>query len=213
MLRNAFAGLKIRKNALREYKNKDKITIVELQLSFNKKKISLQGLKIAGFCTQNNNTVKKIKPAKPLRPGLNTAIVNIKENNNMHSLFITILTEKFANQFTIESDEDHSFIRFPAKSPEFGDVDIYEESPGAYIVNLGKFTHSHFDCYEGSEDEQIKIAAENIIDFLEELFADSVICYGTDCIGGSFSKGHYKDDKRPGNYDYYVWSGIYKRAN
>jgi len=49
VLRNAFAGLKIRKNALREYKNKDKITIVKLQLSFNKKKITLQELKISEF--------------------------------------------------------------------------------------------------------------------------------------------------------------------
>jgi len=77
VLRNAFAGLKIRKNALREYKNKVKITIVELQLSFNKQKITLQGLKIAGFCTQNNNTVKKINPAKTIRPGLSTAMAYI----------------------------------------------------------------------------------------------------------------------------------------
>jgi len=59
VLRNAFAGLKIRKNALREYKKKVKITIVELQLSFNKQKMSLHTLKISEF-------FKKIKPAKPV---------------------------------------------------------------------------------------------------------------------------------------------------
>ena len=133
----------------------------------------------------------------------------------MHALFIAALNEKFPNQFTVELAENDSFIRFPAKSPEFGDVDIYEESPGAYIVNLGKFTHSHFDCYEGSQDEQIKNAVECIIDFLEEVFADRVICFGAKWGGGSFPKGYYKDDKRTNDErtDYFVWSGIYKRAD
>ena len=133
----------------------------------------------------------------------------------MHTLFIAALSEKFPNQFTVELDENHSFIRFPAKSPEFGDVEIYEEYPGAYIVNVGKFTHSHFDCYEGSEDEQMKKAAEIIIDFLEELFADRVICYGTDIWGGFYVKGYYENDERTndGCTDYFVWSGMYKRAN
>ena len=129
----------------------------------------------------------------------------------MHPIFITKLNEKFANQFTFELAEDNSSIIFSAKSPEFGDVEIYEECAGAYIVYVGKFTHIHFDFYTGSEEEQSKEAVENIIDFLENLFADRVICYGSHNEGcGCCGEEDCKDDECT---DYFVWSGIYKKAN
>jgi len=135
---------------------------------------------------------------------------------NIHPVFITTLNEKFANQFTVELDENNPFINFPAKSSEFGDVDIYEECSGAYIVCVGKFTHCHFDCYTGSEEEQSKEAAEDIIGFLENLFADCVICYGSHEKGGGF---HVKEDCEDDEYtfdecvDYFVWSGIYTKTD
>ena len=135
--------------------------------------------------------------------------------NKIHPIFITVLNEKFANRFTVELDENNnSFISFPAKSPEFGDVDIYEESSEidiGYIVYVGKFTHCHFDYYTGSKEEKAKEAAEDIIEFLENIFADHTICYGSQKGGGGcYEKGYSEENEY---IDYFVWSGIYKRAN
>ena len=133
----------------------------------------------------------------------------------MHPIFIAALNEKFADQFTVELVENDSSIIFPAKSPEFGGVEIYEECSGAYIVWVGKFSHRHFDFYTGSAEEQNKEAAEDIIAFLENLFADRVICNGSHSGGGSI---YVKEDCENDEYtydectDYFVWSGIYKRA-
>ena len=103
---------------------------------------------------------------------------------NINPIFIEIMNEKFTDQFTVETDENCSFIRFPAKNPDFGDVKIVEEEPGFYTVWLGKFTHQHFDWYEGNMDETNKETAEGIFDFLEKLFDDSIICYGSHKGGG-----------------------------
>ena len=133
----------------------------------------------------------------------------------MNPIFIAALNKKFANQFTIELAENKSFINFPAKSSEFGNVEIWEQYSGAYIVLVGKFTHSHFDCYEGSEEEQIKKAAEHIIDLLENIFADNIICHGSHSgCGGFYVKENCTDNEYTYNecIDYFVWSGIYKKA-
>jgi len=69
-------------------------------------------------------------------------------------------------------------------------------------------------CYTGSEEEQSKEAAENIIDFLENLFADHVICYGSYEKGGGFyGKEYCEDDDYTCDEctDYFVWSGIYRK--
>jgi len=131
----------------------------------------------------------------------------------MNQIFVETLSEKFPNQFEIKTDEKYTFIKFPAKNPDFGDVDIYEDYPGEYIVNVGHFTHGHFDCYNGSEEEQAREAAETIADFLETLFADGIICYGShEKGGGCYRKGHsdaiYGDDVGG-----FVWSGADHKPN
>ena len=133
----------------------------------------------------------------------------------IHPIFIAELNKKFANRFTIESEENNTFICFPAKSHEFGTLEIYEEYPGAYIVYVGKFTHCHFDCYEGSEEAQVKEAAEEIIDFLENIFTDNVICYGShEGGGGCYVKEDEGDEYVNDEYTcHFVWSGIYNKPN
>nr|WP_297169257.1 hypothetical protein [uncultured Dysgonomonas sp.] len=133
----------------------------------------------------------------------------------IHPVFIAELNKKFANRFTIESEGNNTFICFPAKSQEFGTIEIYEECPGAYIVYVGKFTHCHFDCYEGSEEAQVKEAAEEITDFLENIFTDNVISYGShEGGGGCYVKEYEGDDYVNDDYThYFVWSGIYTKTS
>jgi len=143
----------------------------------------------------------------------------------MNTVFIETMKEKFANQLTIASYKDHPFIKFPAKNPEFGDLDIYEEYPGEYIVYVGDFTHSHFYGDGYSDDERAGEAAKEIISFLEGLFADRIICYGSHEKGGGFYSVEDEDgadwighrtlffflklrQRKP--RDLFVWSGIYK---
>jgi len=126
----------------------------------------------------------------------------------MNPIFIESMNKIFTNKFVIETTEGQSFIRFPSKSPYFGDIEIYEDALNMYIVVVGKFTHAHFDVYEGSDDEKISEAMNDVIRFLEYLFTDQVICWGSHEGGGGYSlTEHYEDD---GWGDLYVWSGLLK---
>jgi len=133
----------------------------------------------------------------------------------IHPIFIAELNKKFTNHFTIELEENNTFICFPEKSHEFGTLEIYEKYPGAYIVYVGKFTHCHFDCYEGSEEAQVKEAIKEITDFLENIFTDNVICFGShEGGGGCYVKEHESDEYVDDDYThYYVWSGIYRKKS
>jgi len=126
----------------------------------------------------------------------------------MSPVFIEAIGKKFPNQFKVEQDEGDSVIIFPAKSADFGDVIIEEESLGSYILHVGKFTHSHFDMYGGSIERQIKEAAENISMWLKGIFADQIVAYGGEWGGGCGWKEQLKDTK----HDLYVWSGLYRKA-
>ena len=96
---------------------------------------------------------------------------------------------------------------FPAIHPEFGDVEIIDDGDELTVV-LGKFTHSHFNCYEDNlseTDKSQKIVTE-LIKFLQDVFSDQVVFYGTQGVGGGcFSK----ERKPPENIrsKCYVWSG------
>ena len=118
----------------------------------------------------------------------------------MNLILLKTLNEKFADQFEIISDEIGSFVRFPAKNADFGDVIIYEEKEEreeyqeSYIIEIGKITHGHF--YE----------QEEITGFLENLFADRIICYDR----GWCLRSEFEDDKDLNPGDLFVWSGIYR---
>ena len=128
----------------------------------------------------------------------------------MNTIFLEILNKKFANQFTHKEDENGSFINFPAKTRDFGDVNIYEEYPGAYILEVGNFTHSHF--YEGTEDEMAIEAAKDIIDFLDNLFSDSIVCYGSHECGGGWYLRQDDENENINWTDLFVWSGLFRKA-
>lgn len=132
----------------------------------------------------------------------------------MNPILVETLNEIFINQFMVEEDEHGSFIKFPAKSADFGNVLVYEEHPGSYIVLVGKFTHIHFDCYDGTEEDQVKEAAKDITDFFENLFADHIVCHGThEGGGGWYLKGAGEEKIFDDGIDnLFVWSGIFKKA-
>ena len=126
----------------------------------------------------------------------------------MNSILVETLSEKFANQFEIISDDIGSFVRFPAKNIDFGDIIIYEEKEereeyqGSYMIEIGKITHGHFCIREETINENVK----EIAAFLENLFADRIICYNK----GWCLRSEFEDDKDLIPGDLFVWSGIYE---
>ena len=128
----------------------------------------------------------------------------------MNEIFVKNIKEKFINQFTIETDEDGEFIKFSAKNTDFGDVIIYEESFGEYIVVLGKFTHVHFDIEGTPNDEIIKETAINIINLLEELFVDNIVCFGSHESGGGYADLNEIEELCNERDELFVWSGKYR---
>jgi len=126
----------------------------------------------------------------------------------MDKAFIDKLNEKFPGQFELVPAEEGQFVKFPAQSPDFGDVLIYEEEPGAYIVVLGEFTHSHCEIcdHEYGLADHASAMNEDVFWLLEEVFADRIICWNLKDGGAYAHKEHWH---RPDRYDGFVWSGKY----
>jgi len=73
---------------------------------------------------------------------------------------------------------------FPAAHPDVGDLRIWDEGDEATVA-IGEITHSHFNPYDSSlSADQIaaRVSAE-IVDFLEDLFADRVLLWSSGIAG------------------------------
>ena len=121
----------------------------------------------------------------------------------MNPILIKSLNEKFPHQFEMITDGKGSYIKFPAKSHDFGDVIIYEDYEtyiGCYTVEIGKLTHIHLDM----SDKMVNESVEEFTSSLEALFSDRLICFNN----GWFLKGD--DEYSNINSDLFVWSGVYR---
>jgi hypothetical protein len=67
-------------------------------------------------------------------------------------------------------------LRVPAKAAEVGDLIVYSDGD-EFTVAIGKINHRHFECFlsraEREEDRQ-REAAEDAINWIEEILADRV---------------------------------------
>jgi hypothetical protein len=95
---------------------------------------------------------------------------------------------------------------FPAVHPEVGDIAIYDDGDELTLV-AGRFSHAHYADYDDAHtpEEKATIAAEQVVAFLEEIFEDRVVLWGTHEGGG----GWYPrtDTNRAQASGRYVWSG------
>ena len=97
-------------------------------------------------------------------------------------------------------------LTIPAAHPEVGDI-VLQDDDEEITAFLGHFTHRHFSNYdEIPTAEKEKLIAEDVASFLEDLFADRIIMWGSPRgMGGS----HPIDSsslRRLGRRKY-VWSG------
>jgi hypothetical protein len=92
---------------------------------------------------------------------------------------------------------DGLLVVFPAAHPEVGDVQIHDNGADI-IVSIGKFTHEHF------------LTDDEVIAFLEQLFADRIELFGVGRRGGwraRSPKPRGKISKFLLGRRTYVWSG------
>jgi hypothetical protein len=97
----------------------------------------------------------------------------------------------------------------PAIHPEVGNLVITDEG---YEVTLqaGNFTHGHFSNYDEhlSEDQKNQKIAEDVAQFMEELFADRIVLWGSHGrSGGWFPRGERPSPLFRVRGRLFVWSG------
>jgi len=96
-----------------------------------------------------------------------------------------------------------------AAHPDVGDIEIIDDGNELTIV-AGNFTHGHFSDFRStSSDEAEKNIIDDVVHFLERLFADEIVLWGSrSSQGGWYDRTRAKGTKVSGRTGpLYVWSG------
>lgn len=129
-------------------------------------------------------------------------------------MLLQAMIKKMEKDFpTIEfavNEKDH-LISIPAKHGDVGTIDIQDDFD-ELTVFVGNFTHWHVGCYEENltEEQKAESVAEDVSEFLQDLFSDKIIMWGCHQKGGGF----YLKGERPNSQSWlgaqhkeWVWSG------
>ena len=127
-------------------------------------------------------------------------------------ILIPVLEQRFPGRGAKRTTQPRPCITFPAIHPEVGDLQIYDDGDEVTLI-AGNFTHGHFSNYDdiAKEDKERMIAAD-VADFLEKLFSDQVVFWGSHKGRGGWrvvdsnTAGSKKGEKE------YVWSGPKKSS-
>jgi hypothetical protein len=119
------------------------------------------------------------------------------------------LRERFPNQSMKFGVPPAALVVISAAHPEVGDVQIFDEGTELTLV-AGNFTHGHFSDFNSkSADEAERNIVDHVVQFLERLFADEIVMWGSQRgSGGWYLRGQSKVDQtlKPSG-PLYVWSG------
>ena len=105
-------------------------------------------------------------------------------------------------------------IVFPAVHPEVGDLQIFDDGSEVTIV-AGNFTHGHFSAFDSKSSEETEAQiVDEVIEFLERLFADEIVLWGSHRGGGGWYDRSRSAQTPPHRLRkgqiLYVWSGPLK---
>ena len=107
--------------------------------------------------------------------------------------------------FAVEPGEPPR-VTVPAANPEVGDV-VFQDDGDEITAFVGHFTHSHFSNYEDiSADEKAKAISQDVVHFLQELFADRIVMWGSHRGMGGWHSVDSSSLVSVGRKNY-VWSG------
>ena len=125
----------------------------------------------------------------------------------IRDVLIPLLTRRFPNRFVVAEPGTEPCVTFPAKHPEVGDVEIYDDG-GEITLIAGKFTHGHFSNYDeiptAQKESQI---AEDVAAFLDRLFSDQVVLWGSHKGSGGWHAIDDGSQNRTRHGNEHVWSG------
>jgi len=123
------------------------------------------------------------------------------------NILVPLLQKKFPGRGIKSGVGPEPCITVPAIHSEFGDIQIIDDGDEITLV-AGVFTHGHFSNYDAKPvEEKEKIIAENVAAFLEKVFSDQIVFWGSHKAGGGW-RGVDSDLEIGGkNQQEYVWSG------
>ena len=108
-------------------------------------------------------------------------------------------------------NEKSRSIEIPAKNEDVGGITIQDdgEELTVYVCN---FTHCHFSNYDEdlSQDNKEKAIVEEVCEFLEQIFKDKIVMWGSHAKGGGYYELGTKPNSKKmfgGQHKEWVWSG------
>jgi hypothetical protein len=97
-------------------------------------------------------------------------------------------------------------VTIPAVLPDVGDI-VLQDDGDEVTAFVGHFTHSHFSNYDDiTIPEKEQSIAEDVAQFLEQLFADRIVMWGSHLGGGGWHTIDCHERSHPKQKEY-VWSG------
>jgi hypothetical protein len=116
------------------------------------------------------------------------------------------LKERFLDRPMKLGSPPQAIAVFAAAHPDVGDLQIFDDGSEVTII-AGNFTHGHFSDFDS---KSVAEAEENIVDsvieFLERLFDDQVVLWGSHRgSGGWYDRKRGESNLASGPH--YVWSG------
>jgi hypothetical protein len=127
---------------------------------------------------------------------------------------LPLLKSRFAGRPVTVGSPPGPIATFPAAHPDVGDLVIHDDGDELTLY-VGNFTHVHFNNYDEAlaEEERSQRIAEELVAFLEDVFAERVEFFGSHG-GGGGCRGRTKErvvvSKLFFGAQTYVWSGPVK---
>jgi hypothetical protein len=122
-------------------------------------------------------------------------------------ILIPLLKQRFPNHRIKIGAGSEPCVTFLAVHPEVGDVQIHDDGEEITLI-AGNFTHGHFSNYDKIPvEEKEKLIAENVVAFLDKLFADQVVLWGSHKGGGGWRVIASDSVEKSRRGKEYVWSG------
>lgn len=135
----------------------------------------------------------------------------------LSQLLLPILRERFSDRGLVEGTPPNPCAAFPGIHPGIRGVRIYDEGD-ELTVCVDDLTHGHFNEYtEGLvEAERVQRIVEQTVEFLEALFADKIVVWGQQHMGGWYRpewRSAIGGTGSKGTVQEFVWSGLYAQRN
>lgn len=109
-------------------------------------------------------------------------------------------------------DEDRRTVSILPIYEEFGSIEIQDDG-SELTIYVGNFTHWHASCYEEdlSDMEKEEMIAEDVAEFLHDVFNDKIIMWGSNKGSGGFiARDEQQSQKSQSKiHQMWLWSGLF----